>query len=166
MTKLLKSRSGSMYVLVLLFMAVLGIAVLLVTEIMRIHNIASHVETELSRAVNIAVEYAIEDTWRIDKGVVDDGERVNMMDVAVAMSCFDDYLCNNIGLTKKSIPPGSYELKSGGKRLYRIELVVTAKESPPCFIAKGNVFISSLFTFIVEETQVPFNRISRRIFSL
>jgi len=150
-----------MYVLVLLFMSVLAIVILLVTEIMRIHTIAAHVETEMSRAINIAVETAIDDTWRIDMGKDLGSETANVMDITVAKSDFNSYLYKSIGLTKTSSYPETYTLYSGGKPLYRIELAINATSVPPYFEASGTVYIRSLFTFIAKEAQVPFRIRSR-----
>ena len=148
MKKLLKDRSGSMYMIVVLFMALIGLVILIVTEIMRIHSIASHVETELSRAVNIAVEAAMYDSWRMDKY----GE----LDPAVARNEFYNYLYADLGLN------GSHEMHNGGDRIYRIQFTgVTTEAIPPRMEAKGTVHIRSLFSFILPETEVPFSVRSR-----
>jgi len=146
--KLLKDRSGEMYMILLLFMAVLGIVIVLVTEVMRVHSVASHVETEMSRAVNVAVEEAMKDSWRMDKY----GE----LNTASARAMFYSYLHNDLGLT------AGLEMPGVGGTVYRIRFSsVDVTAVPPQVEVKGTVYIRSLFSFILPETEIPFIAKSR-----
>lgn len=148
MRRLLRNRSGSMFVYILIILAFLLTFSGLVSELYRVHSIQTHLEYEMQRAVNIAVEEAMKDSWRQDK--------LGKLDTSKATQDLYEYLDIWLGLN------GALEKYQDGTLIYSIQLdSLTATEDPPRLLTKGKMTIYSSYPLFVTNVEVPFNIASR-----
>ena len=148
MTRLLKDKSGSMFVYVLIILTFLFSFSLIVSEFYRIHSIQTHGEYEIQRAVNISVEEAMHDSFRQDK--------LGRLDTARARQNFTNYLRQDLGLNT------SMQMRADGRTVYTLRLdTVTATEDPPRLNVQGSIIIPSAYPFLSGDVEVPFNISSR-----
>lgn len=145
---LLKCRSGSMFVYVLIILAFLFTFSGLVSEFYRIHSIQTHLEYEMQRAVNIAVEEAMKDSWRQDK--------IGRLDTMSATQDLYEYLDIWLGLN------GALEKHQNSTLIYSIQLdSLTATEDPPRLQVRGKILIYSSYPLFITNVEVPFSIASR-----
>jgi hypothetical protein len=134
---------GNLLPLMLVLIFVLLSLSVILSEIYRIHGIHSHLEYELQRAVNIAVEDAMEDSWRQDK--------LNKLDAAKARSFFFYYLQNDLGLS------GGYQKIGDGKIVYTLVFDdIDTQIDPPRLLVSGHARVRSEFAFLVDDIRIPF----------
>jgi hypothetical protein len=112
-------------------------------EFYRIHILQQDIEYQLQRSVNCAVEYAMGDSFRQDKIV--------NLDVALAKSEFYKYIGSAVGLDSEN------KKYKNGKVIYKLNFSsVSGTSNPAVFTVKGTAEASSLFSFLVEKVEIPF----------
>lgn len=146
--KLLKDRSGTMFVYVLIILTFLLSFSLLVGELYRVHSIQTHLEYEMQRAVNIAVEDAMKDSWRQDK--------IGKLDTARARQDLYEYLDVWLGLN------GALEKYQDGTLVYTVRIdTLTATEDPPRLHVSGRIVIPNAYPLFATNMEIPFGIASR-----
>lgn len=147
---IIRDRSGTMFMYVLIILIFLFTFSVLVGEFYRIHSIRTNVEYQVQRAVNIAVEEAKIDSFRQDK--------LGRLDTARAQQNFINYLHHS-----KDLNPALQKFVDG-TLVYTIQLdSITATENPPRLQAIGKIIIPSAYPFLVTNVEVPFSIASRNV---
>ena len=140
----LANKDGNTLPLIMISMFILFSFSIVMVEVYRIHSIHSHIEHELQRAVNIAVEDAMEDSWRQDK--------LNMLNVSKAHSDFHSYLQYDLGLN------GAHQMIKDGQLIYTLEFdIIDAQIDPPMLLVSGEARVRSAFAFLADDILIPFN---------
>ncbi len=142
MTKALKNKTGSAYLITLFIVIFIMTISSLVLEMSRIYNLQESLEYELQRAINISLEIATLDDSRVDKN--------SHLDIAYVSSVFDDYLKNDMGLNSNNEKIVDDEI------MYKVKINNFIKtENPAQLSVEAEVIINNVFSNIVPKTTIP-----------
>lgn len=147
---LISDDRGELNILGAIFLAMLFIAMLVVHEVMVLHDLKEHLDDEIYRSANLAIKTAMYDSYRIDS--------TSKYNEEVAEAAFYKYLKENLVLDGNLC---RYDEK--GKLKYKVvlEKVVIDGESVRMRI-KGRAYTDSTWN-IFDQWQIPFDILSRNM---
>jgi len=151
MKNLIADKRGAMYIIVALSCVFLIMIAMLLSEALRVFDIRQHLQDELYRASNVAVKTAMLDSFMWDaQGRMDEG---------LAVTAFNDYIRNDLGLN------AAYEMWRGGELIYTLVILDIRPDNAAAQIEVDAIAFADLcyFRFLGQKWEVPINVRSRNI---
>lgn len=150
MKKLLKSKNGSMHVMVIFITIFLLGGAMIGVEFFRIQSINQHLNDELYRAANLAVKTAMYDSWRQD--------HISKFDDDLARDAFYDYLYGDLQLDS------NLEKYENGESVYSVKINEMNIDGENVRMnVKANVTVETLFNLWGDQWSVPIDVTSRNM---
>ena len=151
MKKLIRDKRGDMYIIVALSCVLLIMAVMILSEVLRVYDIRQHLHDELYRASNIAVKTAMIDSFMWDVE--------GRMDESAAVAAFNGYLHSDLGLN------GALEMVRDGEVVYRLNIIEIRPNGSAAALEVDAVAFADLafFRFLGQQWEIPIRVVSRNI---